>query len=233
MNNKQQTEINQERLTLGLLPLPAKALVTLVLLTLSLGMAGAAGQIIVHDIIPTFFSDGDGHTGHDHQGKRTEMPHHSEAVTDNHAHQANDESFFDGMEDGGKVDSHAEIVLFAQAPIVKETVNETTAFYNSEQFVWLLKWTHIHLFGINFIFILLGTVTYLLNLTEKLRTWLIVLPFLGILIDIAALWLKSYISPAFFWLHIPGGGLFGSIFAFVFFRGFWEMWIGSIKVDSP
>jgi len=42
--------------TLAGLPLPAKALVSAVILTIAVGMIGALGQIIVHDIIPTFFS---------------------------------------------------------------------------------------------------------------------------------------------------------------------------------
>ena len=33
------------------------------------------------------------------------------------------------------------------------------AFYEGEQFVWTLKWSHIHLFGMNIIFILLGGIT--------------------------------------------------------------------------
>lgn len=51
------------------------------------------------------------------------------------------------------------------------------------------------------------------------------LPFVGILIDIAAVWLKGYISPAFFWFHIPGGGLFGLELSFYYFRSFfgWNM----------
>jgi hypothetical protein len=42
------------------------------------------------------------------------------------------------------------------------------------------------------------------------RTWLVVLPFIGVLVDILAMWLKAFVSPAFFWLHVPGGGLFVS-----------------------
>jgi hypothetical protein len=38
------------------------------------------------------------------------------------------------------------------------------------------------------------------------------------------MWLKGYVSPHFFWLHVPGGGLFGMIFVFVFARAFYEMW---------
>ena len=43
--------------TLAAFPLPAKALVSVVILTFAVAMTGALGQIIVHDIIPTFYSD--------------------------------------------------------------------------------------------------------------------------------------------------------------------------------
>ncbi len=47
-------------------PLPAKALATAIIAVMAIGMAGALGQIIVHDIIPTFFSSPQAadHTGH-------------------------------------------------------------------------------------------------------------------------------------------------------------------------
>lgn len=97
-------------------------------------------------------------------------------------------------------------------------------FYKSEQFVWTLKWTHIHLFGINMIFIFMGFVTLFLNMSSRARVWLITLPFVGVLIDIGAIWLKGYITPTFFWLHIPGGGLFATVFVFVSSRALYEMW---------
>ncbi len=74
------------------------------------------------------------------------------------------------------------------------------------------------------IFIFMGAIAVFLDLGGGLRTWLVVLPFVGILIDIAAVWLKGYVSPTFFWLHIPGGGLFGLTFAIVSVRALWEMW---------
>jgi hypothetical protein len=78
-----------------------------------------------------------------------------------------------------------------------------STFHKKEQFVWTLKWAHIHLFGINMI---LGLITLLLEAGSKLRTCLIALPFIGVFIDILAMWLKAFVSPIFFWLHIPGGG---------------------------
>ena len=105
-----------------------------------------------------------------------------------------------------------------------EQNSESEPFYKSEQFVWNLKWTHIHLFGMNMIFIFMGAITIFLNISVKARTWLVMLPFIGVLLDIATMWLKAFISPVYFWLHIPGGGLFGIVFAIVSIRAFWEMW---------
>jgi len=179
-------------------PLPAKALVSGIILTMALAMAGAMGQIVVHDIIPTFFSS----SQMEHRGNKS-LPEMEQTAADD-------------ASDGSRGD------LFAEELTEKET--EKPSLLHSEQFVWLLKWTHIHLFGINMIFIIMGVITLFLDLANRTRFWLVVLPFVGVFIDIAAMWLKIYISPVFFWLHMPGGGLFGVVFGFVTIRAILEMW---------
>jgi hypothetical protein len=181
---------------LALMPLPAKALLTMVVVTMAIALMGALGQIIVHDIIPTFFAEKKTvvHSGHD-MGSST-VPEFGEA-----------------MSERGD--------LFATESLDKESAEP---FYQVEQFVWTLKWTHIHLFGMNMIFIFTGAITLFLDLSGRTRAWLIVLPFVGVLIDIASVWLKGYVSPAFFWLHLPGGVLFTAVFVFVSLRALWEMW---------
>ena len=47
----------QSRMTYATMSVPAKALATCIIVTLGVGMLGALGQIVVHDIIPTFFAD--------------------------------------------------------------------------------------------------------------------------------------------------------------------------------
>ena len=178
--------------------MPAKALVSVIILTMALAMAGALGQIVVHDIIPTFFSS----SQMEHRGSKP--------------NQELEQTAADTADDEGRGD------LFAAEPMEMKTDN--FSFLHSEQFVWILKWTHIHLFGINMIFIFMGAITLLLNLGTRIRTWLVVLPFVGVFFDIAAMWLKIYISPVFFWLHIPGGGLFGVVFGFIAIRAMLEMW---------
>jgi hypothetical protein len=180
--------------TLKQFPLPAKVLVTAIILTMAVGLVGALAQIILHDIIPTFISS-------DPNPKTLEAP-----------------------QDAPKSEERGD--LFSSLPeSTPKKLQEP--FYRNEQFIWTLKWTHIHLFGMSTIFIMMGAVVVFLDMGAGVRAWLVALPFLGIWIDIASMWLKAFFSPVFFWLHIPGGGLFGAIFVYVLIRGLYEMWFAT------
>lgn len=178
--------------TLNSLPTPVKMLFTVILLTLSLAMIGAFGQVIVHDVIPTFSAGGG---------------ENSSTIKESAGHSA---------PAAGRGD------LFSEPAKAEES--KKSSLMENEQFIWTLKWSHIHLFGMNMIFFFLGTVTIFLDMSTKAKSWLITLPFAGVAVDIAAIWLKGFISPVFFWLHIPGGGLFAGIFLYVLYRGMKEMW---------
>ena len=197
-NEKKQSEI----ITIGSMSLPAKVLASSIIFIMSFGMLGATGQIVVHDIIPTFFG----------VKNATEM-------------QTSTQDFEDMAtipSESGAVSERGD--LFSELP-AEAVTPEKKQFYENEQFVWSLRWTHIHLFGIGMIFIFMGGISLLLDAGATFRTWLIVLPFVGMLIDIAAVWLKGFVSPLFFWLHLPGGGLFGLVFGYVALRALWEMWL--------
>jgi hypothetical protein len=190
-----------QHITFKVMSLPARALATCIIISLGLGMLGAIGQIVIHDIIPTFYSGEKSNKNSPETGSRSDM-------------------HMDMMETGTtseRGDLFAELTQPENPPVKKP-------FYAGEQFVWTLKWTHIHLFGMGMIFIFMGAISLFLDAGIHLRTWLIVLPFVGILIDIAAMWLKGFISPAFFWLHMPGGGIFGLVFIYVSLRALYEMW---------
>jgi hypothetical protein len=194
----------QQSMTFKVMSIPAKALSTCIILTLSLGMIGALGQVVIHDILPTFQTS----------AASVEMP--MPATEHEKKHSVSSESI--------AVPERGDLFSELSQPVIK---TKKTPFYKAERFVWTLKWTHIHLFGMGMIFIFMGAISLLLDASPKLRTWLIVLPFLGVLIDISAMWLKAFVSPAFFWLHIPGGGVFAAIFAYVSLRAIWEMWAAS------
>jgi hypothetical protein len=183
--------------TLAELPVPVKVLLSMILLTLALAMVGALGQIIVHDIIPIFFAG-------------EEMPPMPSTTGQRQV-----------PEVPASPSSRGDLFATDAVPAAEPAHQP---LYQEEQFVWLLKWTHIHLFGMSTIFIFLGVVTVFLNMSARARGWIVALPFAGAAMDIAAMWLKVYVSPAFFWLHVPGGGLFTIIFIFVFLRAMQEMW---------
>ena len=204
MENLLREKKNIPRITYDTMSIPAKMLATCIIMTLAFGMLGALGQVVIHDIIPTFFIN----------GTIGEMA----MTTTEHADNPALFSELNAVSDRGD--------LFSElSPAAAKPAN--MPFYANEQFVWTLKWTHIHLFGMGMIFIFMGIISLPLNAGSKFRTWLIVLPFVGILIDISAMWLKAFVSPIFFWLHIPGGGVFAVVFGYVSLRALWEMWIKS------
>ena len=171
----------------------------MIILTLAVALLGALAQIVVHDIIPTF-REMRVESGSDSKvGQKIKSDQTSDLSNDRRGDLFSEERDSD---DPGR----------------------SQAFYDSEQFVWLLKWTHIHLFGMNMIFIFMGVITMFLNHSNRTRAWLVGLPFAGVLVDIGAMWLKGYVSPHFFWLHIPGGGVFAAIFTYVSIRALFEMW---------
>jgi len=182
-------------------PQSAKVLVTATILVMGVALLGALGQIIVHDIIPAFFSE-DMSAGQMETGRRDHDQTKDATVEESSS---------------GRGDLFSDLVTEEKQP-------EKQSFYKDEQFVWLLRWTHIHLFGINMIFIFTGAVTLFLDIPGRTRTWLVALPFIGVLVDIGAMWLKTYVSPIFFWLHMPGGGLFMTVYMVVSVRALFEMW---------
>lgn len=179
-------------------PLPGKVLITMIIVMMSLGLGVAAGQIIVHDIIPTFW----GENKHE-------------------------------MSNQGEIKKHSAMRgdLFADTSVEEKSI----PFYKTDEFIFALKFTHIHIFGMSAIFILMGIIVIFLDLGLKIRVWLIVLPFIGVIIDLVSVWLKLFVHPAFFWLHIPGGTLFGVVFAIDIVLMLRQMWVkpsGQIDIKS-
>jgi hypothetical protein len=183
----------KDRLPTGLPQLPnwsppEKVLATAVILMMGLGLAGALGQVIVHDILPTFSSE----------SRHTE-----------NAPSKNPEA----------APSRGD--LFSSTPVQPQK----PPFYESEEFIFALKFTHIHIFGMSGIFIAVGALVIFLDASRAVRTWLIALPFVGIIVDLLSVWLKIFVDPAFFWLHIPGGTLFAAVFVIGAVWMLQQMWL--------
>ena len=173
---------------------PEKVLVTMIVIMMAMGLGGALGQIIVHDIIPTF------------RGEK--MP--KEIEIDEH----------------GK-NKFTRGDIFATA----SPLPEIKPFYQTDEFIFVLKFVHIHLFGMSLIFIFIGGIVLFLDIAPRVRAGLIVLPFIGVIIDLASVWLKVFIHPYFFWMHIPGGALFGAVFGIDSVLILWQLW-GKTKANE-
>ena len=89
----------------------------------------------------------------------------------------------------------------------------------------LTRVSHIHLFGIAFIFIFVGCIFSLaVGFNEKIEAVIIAIPFGFLIIDIS-LWWTTSVFPDFARFTIVGG--FGYMFAFaiMWFTSMYQMWI--------
>ncbi len=112
---------------------------------------------------------------------------------------------------------------FTKFANVKEhaTANEGTTYSS------LTRVSHIHLFGIAFIFMFVGLIFgYASGVPKWLKRLAMVMPFIFILLDISSWWLTK-LNPAFAWLVIIGGAGLALAFAFMWLVSLYEMWIMS------
>lgn len=91
----------------------------------------------------------------------------------------------------------------------------------------LVRISHIHLFGITFIFYIVSSIfahSYLRPLW--LKCIVIVIPFITILMDIAS-WYLTKLWPSFAWMIIISGGMMGLSFATQWLTSMYQMWFYS------
>ncbi len=89
----------------------------------------------------------------------------------------------------------------------------------------LVRVSHIHLFGLTFIFFMVSSVfvhAYLRH--EWLKIAIIVIPFVSIILDIFSWYLTKLYQP-FAWVVIGSGALMGMSFAIQVIISFYQMWL--------
>lgn len=97
-------------------------------------------------------------------------------------------------------------------------------------FVSLARVSHIHLFGIAFIFMFMGLIfSFSTGVTVRFKSAAIVMPYLFLLMDIASWWLTK-LNPHFAWLVIIGGAGLAVAFVFMWVVSMYEMWILPRKI---
>lgn len=103
--------------------------------------------------------------------------------------------------------------------IATRTESDTGASFSA-----LARVSHIHLFGISFIFMFVGLIFSLAaGVPPMLKASVIVMPYVFLFIDIASWWLTK-LNPNFAWLVIIGGGMMALSFTFMWTVSMYEMW---------
>lgn len=93
----------------------------------------------------------------------------------------------------------------------------------------LTRVSHIHLFGISFIFFFVGWIfTYSVGVPPRLQALLVFMPFAFLIIDVASWWLTR-INPNFAWLVIIGGFGYSLASSFMIFTSLYQMWIMPLR----
>lgn len=93
----------------------------------------------------------------------------------------------------------------------------------------LTRVSHIHLFGISFIFFFVGLI---FSMAVGFRPWvkatIIFIPFAFLILDIASWWLTK-MNPSFAWFVIIGGFGYSIAAGVMLFTSLYQMWIMPIK----
>lgn len=114
----------------------------------------------------------------------------------------------------------ASIPNFSDFNVIKELAKED----KGATFSSLTRVSHIHLFGISFIFMFVGLIfSFAETSTTKYKSIAIGMPYVFLLVDILSWWLTK-LHPMFAWLVILAGAGMGVSFFFMWTVSILEMW---------
>ena len=89
----------------------------------------------------------------------------------------------------------------------------------------LTRVSHIHLFGISFIFMFVGFIfSFAYGIKRWIKAVLIFTPFAFLIVDVASWWLTKF-DPVFAWLTIIGGFAYTLASTIMILTSLWQMWI--------
>jgi cytochrome c553 len=92
----------------------------------------------------------------------------------------------------------------------------------------LVRVSHIHLFGLTFVFFLLGTIfSHAYVRPVWLKCSVIVLPFVALVLDVGS-WYFTKIYHPFAWLVMLGGAFIGLSFAFMWLVSMYQLWFSRV-----
>jgi hypothetical protein len=106
----------------------------------------------------------------------------------------------------------------------KAVMDQMTKRDEGQTFTTLTRVSHIHLFGISFIFFMVGWIfSYATGFNIWLKSFLIITPFAFLIMDVASWWLTK-LDPNFAWLVIIGGFGYSLASTVMIFSSLYQMW---------
>ncbi len=97
----------------------------------------------------------------------------------------------------------------------------------------LIRVSHIHLFGITFIFFIMGLIfSHAFVRPVWFKSLIVALPFLAIIVDVLS-WYVTKVFPPFAYAVILGGGLMGLSFAFQWVVSMYQIWFSKYSAEKP
>ena len=109
-----------------------------------------------------------------------------------------------------------------------DNVKKVTERDTGTEIFTLVRVSHIHLFGITFIFFLVGTIFSHAYLRPVwLKCALIVLPFVCLVLDVSSWYIIKLYHP-FGWVVMIAGAIMAAAFAFMWVVSVWQMWFGRV-----
>lgn len=107
----------------------------------------------------------------------------------------------------------------------KSVMDEMLKVDQGQSMSTLTRVSHIHLFGIAFIFFFVGWIfTYATGISQANKAIIISVPFLFLMIDVLAWWLTK-MHPGFAWFVIIGGFGYSMSATIMIFTSLYQMWI--------
>ena len=113
----------------------------------------------------------------------------------------------------------------------KPVMDQMTKRDEGQSIATLTRVSHIHLFGISFIFFMVGWIfSHATGFSAWLKSLLIVTPFAFLIVDVASWWLTK-MNPNFAWLVIIGGFGYSLASTVMIFSSLYQMWL--MKRPTP
>ncbi len=106
-------------------------------------------------------------------------------------------------------------------------LGDDETFRQPRSYQGLLEVSHFHLFAMGMLLLVLTHLVLFTPLSNRIKAWLVVLPFASALVDEGASWLVRFVHPAFAWAKILGFLALQASLAALIILALWSVFRGT------